>query len=920
MERERQTPGSGSDYAGRFVGRAAELAWLNERVRAARAGSGGVVFVTGERGVGKTALVGELMRQLRGAEALTLVSGRCVEHEGPGEAFLPFLDAAGRMLLSRGRLQTLELLRGCAPTVCVQFPSGLVPDPDGRLRREALGASKERLIREAGDFMEAASRQFPVVMWLEDLQWADAPSVELLGHVARRAARQRVLILGTFRDAELAVGNAPLRRCALELFAQGLGRELALGPLAQVDVAAWLDARFTPNRFPADLAQAIYARAEGLPLFVRGLVELLLEQGAIASAGGTWELTRPLPELDLQPSRGLKELVRQRLDALPERELELLRLASVVGLEFAAPVVADLASGDALVTEERLARLDRGHRLLEPRGEEELPDGTLATRYRFAHGLYQAVLYEDLLPRRRTQLHLQAAESLRRHWGEQAARVAVEIAHHLERGRDFAAAAAFRAEAGDVAASRWAYLEASEHYGWALRLLERPPADATRAQALTLHMKRGAVEHARGAFEDAVREFEAALALARAERLTGAECDALLGLSVAFFFAQRIDEMALAAHAALAAAARSGSASRQRSARVAVAQVLVCEGRLREAVPLLDAVMGEAREAGPPGTLLAALTFRALVHYCQSEYRPAEACFDEALQLATVRGDGFQALAAWVFRGLSRANLGRLSQALADLEAATAMAERNGDGFWRARLLSHQGWLYRELNDLERAHALDSASLRVAREQSVAWAPEADALINLSLDHAQAGHEYEALALLGELQGASLETRWFRWFHELRLEAAAAGHWLVRGDTRAAAERATRLLTLAQRLGARSYACSAERILAEHALAAGAELAGPARALAATLAALAEHPAPFEEWRSARVLAALHERLGAAAEARRCREHATRVLRAMADGVSDETLRARFLAAPRVAEALGVTPEPVAGPAAEGGR
>ncbi len=214
-----------------FVGRQAELAWLQERFAAAVAGSGSVVFVTGERGVGKTALVGEFLRRVHAeASPTTLAAGRCREAAGPGEAFQPFYDALGRLLTSPGRDQASELLRTYAPTLCVQRPAGLVPDPDGSLHRQAAGATKERLIREAGDFMKAAGRRFPIVFLLEDLQWADTASVDMLHHLGCRLARQRMLIVGTFRQADVDAASPAMKRCAVDLLARGRPGSWASAP------------------------------------------------------------------------------------------------------------------------------------------------------------------------------------------------------------------------------------------------------------------------------------------------------------------------------------------------------------------------------------------------------------------------------------------------------------------------------------------------------------------------------------------------------------------------------------------------------------------------------------------------------------------------------------------------------------------
>ena len=261
---------AGSENGEIFVGRTAELAWLQERLDGSLAGAGGVVFVTGERGAGKSALVGEMLRRVRGSRVpITVVAGRCLEHQGPRDPLQPFLDALGRLFgTSRGREQAVELVKTWAPTIGVLMPAALVPDPDGSLHRQTAGATRERLIREAGDFIDAATRLYPVVLLLEDLQWADPVSVEVLCHLGRRAARQRFLILGTCRPSEVEGSNLPLHRGMLELRTAGHGHELALGPLDAPDVEQWLERRFPGNDFAA-VARSPAPRARRRPAALR---------------------------------------------------------------------------------------------------------------------------------------------------------------------------------------------------------------------------------------------------------------------------------------------------------------------------------------------------------------------------------------------------------------------------------------------------------------------------------------------------------------------------------------------------------------------------------------------------------------------------------------------------------------------------
>ncbi len=310
-------------------------------------------------------------------------------------------------------------------------------------------------------------------------------------------------------------------------------------------MAAWLDARFAPNDFPAGLAEALLARSEGLPVFVRSLIERLSAREEIRRGERGWSLARSLGELDLEPSKDVKDLVRAQLESLAAADREILEAASVVGKEFSSPVAAELAGGDALEAEERLLRLSRVQRVIECLGDEELPDGTFGSRYRFAHGLFRRILYEDLVAPRRAQLHRRTAELLTRHWGEDAPTLAVRVAEHFELGRDAASAARFRTRAGDHAARRFAAAEAEEQYTCALRLLEKVLPAERGPQEIALLRRRAMARHTQARFDDATRDYETMLERARAARLPAAECDALSGLCNAHFFAQRLPEMAV---------------------------------------------------------------------------------------------------------------------------------------------------------------------------------------------------------------------------------------------------------------------------------------------------------------------------------------------------------------------------------------
>jgi tetratricopeptide (TPR) repeat protein len=887
-----------------FVGRASELGRLATLLERVRVGSGAAVLLTGEAGIGKTALAGEFVRRARQAEPhLTLVRGRSLEQYGAGEAYLPFLDALGTLLLGRGREATTALLRSYAPTWCLNLPA-LAASPEAReaLLQRTIGATKERMMREMGDVFEATAAEAPLVGLMEDIQWADPSSIDLGRHLVNRIARQRILIVLTAQPAGLEAANPAAHRFIEDMRVHDGCHEIGLGPLAETEVAAYLDARFSPHRFPPGLPPLLHRRTEGHPLFLVSLAQFLEGRGDIVQDEAGFALARDLSGPDLDVPESLRNVVRGKVRALPEEDRLALECGSVMGREFLSSVVAPMAGLDDLALEERLRRLDRAHRLLDTMGEEELPDGTLATRYRFTHSLYQEVLYEDLVSQRRALRHRQVADQLTRRFGAQAARFAAPLALHHERARDFPSAITHLTDAGDHAASLYANAEARGYYDRALHLVEKLPAESQPARSAVLLQKRGACLLALSRFEEAAADH--ALTRERARELGAAEleCAALAGLCQALFFARRIEEMAVWAEEGLRAAERAGREAPRLQAMLVVAQILQEEGSLGQCRDLLEEVIPRARIAGHRPALLAGLVYRGCLHYWQAEFAAAESALGEALGLASAERDGGHVLVCLQFLALARGSLGRLSEALATLDEGLEMGRRNGDRFWLPRLASHTGWVYRELQQFARAVELDGQALRSAWEERLDPA-EGDALLNLCLDHAQAGEAERALSCLEQLEAFRGRARWFAWLFDLRLRNVQAEAWLAAGQPERAGQAAQELREAASRVKARTYLVTAHLILAETSRAL--DRPGDSEAhLAAALDLVGSRPLPLSAWRAHAALGRLRAHQGDQAAARRAFAQSAEVVHAIASQVGPKEEREAFLAAAAVREVL----------------
>jgi len=887
-----------------FVGRETELAKLQEFLKQAIEGSGRVVFITGEPGIGKTSLADEFLRRARTQwRSLMISRGRCIEQYGTGEAYLPFLDALGTLLDGPSRERLGSIMRTHAPTWCTQLPAAFSSTGTvDHVQQDTIGATKERMIREMGDALGLFSNSSPVVLLLEDLHWADPSSIDLLRHLCNRINMQRVLLVGTFRPEDIERSNHPLKSYKAEMQMHKLCEEIALESLSREHIVDYLNVTFNPNDFPANLADHLHEKTEGHPLFTANLLQYLSERGDIAKSNEHWSLKRPLSEIELEAPESVRSMISKKIDNLSEEDRRTLQYASVEGAEFLSTVVADLLGADQVDVEEAMARLEKTHRLVVTRGEEELPDGSLATRYRFAHALYQNFLYGDLVNKRRMMLHKQAGEQLLKHYARRAPQIASQLALHFERGRDFSRAIEYLTHAGDNATKFYGNAEAADHYTHALSLVDKLPEEERAKARATLYQKRGAVNMALSRFSQSVDDYVAMLK--QDEALTPAtKASALSALAMTLFFSHRLEEMEQRADEALAAAKLAGSEELRLDTIMLMGLKHLCYGELDDARPILDEVVTSARAINYKPALLAGITWSGCLYFFQSEYEKTIQYVEEARTLASELREGFLLLTAMFFHGLSKGNLGHMSEALAILEEAITKARRNGDHFWFPRMPNCIGWIHRELQDFKGAFAYDEEGLHVGREFNVLEA-EANSLINLGIDHTIAGKPNDASAFFKNTHDIFERDKWFRWRYSIRLEAAKAEHWLLQGDLGKAREFTETLFSTASDFKARKYVAVAHRLRSEIAIAESKPEVARAEYQAA-LDLLDEYPAPVVRWRVLAGLGKLLSRSGDAEGSLKAFGDAKKIVEGIAANVSDETLRRTFLESGAVQEVIG---------------
>ena len=483
--------GQQADAAGGdFVGRRLELDELTSALEAALAGHGRVVMLAGEPGIGKTRTAQELAKIAEARGALVL-RGRCYEDAG-APPYWPWVQAIRSYAESRTAGQLTAGMGPGAADIAEIVPEirrklgGLAPPPSLGLEQ-----ARFRLFDSMTSFLTGAARSQPLMLFLDDLHWADRSSLQLLEFVAQQVGSCPILLFGAYRDVEVGRDH-PLTQTLGNLVREETLVRITLRGLSHPEVAELV--RHTSGDGPSNnlpssnLIEAIYGKTEGNPLYINEVVRDLRQAGLQEKSTEESALLTNMPE-------GVRETIGRRLNRLSGDCHQSLAMASVIGREFDFRLLHTLSDG---ITEDRLLQvIDEG---LDTHLIEEVPRET--ERYQFSHTLIQDTLSGELSSSRKVRIHARIAEALERLYGDTAESQAAELAHHFGESRAVTGNQSmvhYCILAGEQALAGYAHEEALRHFERALDAKKAQSMDSQtasilaglgRAQAATLERHR----------------------------------------------------------------------------------------------------------------------------------------------------------------------------------------------------------------------------------------------------------------------------------------------------------------------------------------------------------------------------------------------------------------------------------------------
>jgi DNA-binding CsgD family transcriptional regulator len=651
-----------------FVGREAERRALQVGWEHMLAGRSQVVLLIGEPGIGKTRTTEEFITTSM-ADHARVVWGRCYEWDG-APAYWPWVQIIRGYLqdTDAGRLRTA--LGAGAADIAQLVPEihTRLPDLDALPPAEPEQA-RFRLFESIAAFVSGASQTQPLVLVLDDLHWADTPSLLLLHFLAHEVRDARLLIIGTCRNVELE-RRQPLAHTLAELTRAQGSQRVTLQGLSKDDVARFIT--LVAGQVPPDgVVEAIYRETDGNPFFLTEVVRLLASEGRLAHADA-WQPRVP---------ESVREVISRRLEQLSDSCHRLLGTAAVVGRAFAIPLLEHVSE---LPVDDLLDRLEEGVRA------RVIEDAEVLGQYRFTHALIQETLYDALPTTRRLRLHRRIGDELERVSAADPAPSYAELAHHFVQaalGGSAEKAVMYARRAGDRAMTQVAWEAAIGHYQRALQALdlldgpdpiERCELLLALGEAQTTAQPGSNSPEGRATFRraaDIARQIGAPEQLARAALgFTGVNLNRVFGGA----------EQVRLLEEALAALDPADSPLRARVlARLATDVYWTHPDEADRTRTLAEDALAMARRIDDPGALAFALPacYLPLCDPDNLEQRLAGA--DETVRLAERIGD--LQLLGWghIYRFITRCEAGDLRTASAALEACTRIAEQLRKPFWQ---------------------------------------------------------------------------------------------------------------------------------------------------------------------------------------------------------------------------------------------
>ena len=799
-----------------LFGRDSAIQQIDQCWDEALSGQKQILFINGDAGLGKTALISHwLDEQMAVPSDAILARVSCFNQHDSSEPYLPILNALTYLLKNPHHSATVKpLLRQYAPSWLLQMPSLLEENELEALKQELFGVTKQRMLREFVDFIEAVTQNTAMLLCIEDLHWSDTTSLDLIMALAQRQSLQRFMLLGSFRTSELRQEDSALSHIYSQLKLQKLCQTVDLKALSEEEIRSCIEQRL-PETLRGDDYLEIFSRyTEGNPLMLMTAIEHINQ--SLGALGAVTDESDALL-LDLQTveeaiSGGLKQLLTLKVANLTKDDRQLLQAASVSATKFATESVAAVLQKDVLDIEEACEDQLLHEQWIVPEGSENWPDGSISESYQFWHQLYRQYFYDSLSAARRRHYHLGFANRLLAGFKGKLTDLAPQLAYHFEAAGDLQQAVEFRELATQQAAQRFAYAEAIQHTTKVIELSESQEDPTTHLMARKKYcgflLASGKLPETIGAYKELI---------GASQKAGSAQCeiDATLGLADALFWVDRQGCLETAEQAVKLSKQSNDEDLITHTKGKRVHYRSVIEGYKDAYASNYEAAFQLAQSSDD--TALQCVHYpRHLYYYIiRSEYQKASELAETASQTALSIGDAASYLSCEFFHAWALFYEGRWGEMLTVMDDSLALAQKNGHIPWVLHFQLQKAWLLLNVYDYEGARAICQPIFKQASAGPANSLYFFSLIILLRLEtqapNQTTQHDYVS-EVLGRLKEQPMAIDWVLRFP---LQQGLAEHYLKNEQWSDAKDAALELHSLASSSGEKTYLVMAEYFLAQ---------------------------------------------------------------------------------------------------------
>lgn len=901
-----------------LVGRDNEIRQLRQHLDSAMAGKGTTVFIGGEAGVGKTRLVNEFLNQAEGI-GVKVLSGWCLSEAAI--PYFPFTEAFNAYMstLSDEKVRS-TITEHLGITGWLRGPTSL-DEASGATVAQRLGISgwlrgpesppkpkaheilsdpkfeRDRTFEVVAQAFLQLTAEEPLILFLDDLQWADHLSLALIHYIAKKCRNSRLLIVGTYRREEIVPakeeGPPPLQDTMLSMRREDLLFKMDLNRLRRDDFPELITSLFR-STIGEEFVERLYEATEGNPLFTLETLNMLMDEGFLAEKEGNWMLTAPIEKIGI-PSK-VQEVVVRRIARLGREERKLLDLAAVCGHSFRPDTLSRILTLDVVKVLQTLFEVEERHRLI--RSED--------STFEFTHQSIREVMYGNLPGELRRVYHLRTAGCLEQVLAEKISDgYLADVAHHYVEGGAPEKAFEYLVELGEKAISIYANKQALEYLNKALEATQKDPSLATNENLFKIYKLRGRASILLGdpPYIKAKNDFDLMLQNATAIGDESKIAEAHYWIAHAyhpyFINEQERDERMRHLTTAMELARKTGNKPLEGRVLRQIGNTLYTKSdTIDESLKWYEEATKISRDSGDKATE-GFCTFSLGVYYKdKGAFNRAKENLTRAIALQEERG-GIPPMAPLFRLSIALTELGEYNEAISTAQRCLQRSRKYGSVHVESWILNTIGWFYHLLSSIELAIKYNNESLDCARKHGgkLAMGAVPVALSNLGAVYlAQKDYEKaesyfeEAWRVMHLHPGESFRLK-------ARLLIGRGEISLAKGDYAQALKLAEDSLAISEKAGFKKYIAKGLKLKAEAQAEMG-ELSEAIESMESALDLAQQMGTPSLLWQIHHGLGLLLEKKGDPQKASEHHAEALALIEATASKLDDPSLKNTLLTAP----------------------